>query len=143
MIDCVRVIAMSRLDALRPVSFEIPKSSTLTASRPSARRTQKRFAGFEIAVDDAERVRLGDGLARLEHELDGLLDRQRTRSARAAREVAPLQVLHHDVRSAGLQRPHVDDARDVLALDLDRRAGLADEPRDGLGVLERPRGAGT
>ena len=33
--------------------------------------------------------------------------------------------------------PDVDDARDVLALDLHRRARLAREARDGLGVAER------
>lgn len=43
---CVRVMAMSEPDADRPVSLEIPKSSTLTACSPSDRTTQKRFAGF-------------------------------------------------------------------------------------------------
>ena len=51
-----------------------------------------------------------------------------------AREIAALEVLHHHVRRAGLERADVDDARDVLALDLRRGARLAGEARDDLGV---------
>ena len=37
---------------------------------PSARRDEEQVRRLEIAMDDAERVRLGDRLAGLEHELD-------------------------------------------------------------------------
>ena len=92
---------------------------------------------LEVAVHDAERVRLGDGLARLQHELGGLLHRQRAALARARpTRSRPCEVLHDHVRSAVVERAHVDDARHVLALDLHRRARLALEAGDGVAVLQ-------
>src|SRR5205807_670922 len=45
----------------------------------------------------------------------------------------PIAVLHHDVRRAVVEATGVEDAHDVVALDLDRRLGLANEARDGVG----------
>ena len=56
------------------VSLEIPKSSTLTESWPSDRRTQKRFAGFQIPMNNSKRMGIGHRDARLKDELDRLLD---------------------------------------------------------------------
>jgi hypothetical protein len=42
----VRVMLTSGFEPAFAVTFEIPKSSTLTERRPSARRIQKRFAGL-------------------------------------------------------------------------------------------------
>ena len=53
--------------------LEMPKSSTLTSGVPSRRR-EKQVRRLEIAVDDAERVRLGERVARLQDVLGGLLD---------------------------------------------------------------------
>ena len=49
-------------------------------------------------------------------------------------EVAPLEVLHHDVGRAVGERADVDHPGDVLALDARGGARLAHEARDGLGV---------
>ena len=51
--------------------FEMPKSSTLTAAGRRRGVARKRFAGLQIAVDDPERVRLGERLAGLEQVVDG------------------------------------------------------------------------
>ena len=67
---------------------------------PSERRTQKRLRRLEVPVNDAERVRLGEGVAGLQHEVDGLLDRQRAPLLEPRGEVAALQVLHHHVGRA-------------------------------------------
>ena len=46
--------------------FEMPKSSTLTSGAPVDRLREEEVLRLEVAVDDAERVRLGERLARLE-----------------------------------------------------------------------------
>jgi hypothetical protein len=88
-------------------------------------------------VHDAERVRLGERLARLQHELHRLPGRQRPLFLEPGGQIAPLEVLHHHVRLARLQRRHVRDAGDVLALDLHGSARLAQEA---LGGLRAPEG---
>jgi hypothetical protein len=107
------------------VSFEMPKSSTLTCERPSRRSTRNRF---EIAVHDAERVRFGDRGARLRDVVGGDVDRQRTVVGEVAREVHAAQMLHHDVRTIPMAT-EVERAGHVLALDARRRLRLAQEPR--------------
>ena len=98
-------------------------------------RGEEEVRRLEVAVDDAERVRLGDA-----PRTPG--GRSSTASATASApalrdevaEVAALEVLHHHVGRAGLERADVDDAGDVLALELHGRARLAEEARDRLGV---------
>ena len=87
--------------------------------------------GLQVAVDDPERVRVGDGLAGLKDEVDGQLDGQGAPLLDPRREVAALEVLHDDVRRAVLQRADVEHASDVLALDLHGGSRLAQrtEPR--------------
>ena len=85
-------------------------------------------------MDDAPVVRLADGLAGLEHVVDGLVDRQGPSRAEDLREIAAREVLHHDVRSAGRQRAYLEHADHVLALDRCRGAGFADEARVGIVV---------
>ena len=75
----------------------------MTESLPSARLMQKRFAGFEIAVHDAEGVGLGDGLAGLEDEVDGQLGGERPALLEPRGEVPAVEVLHHHVGDAVLQ----------------------------------------
>ena len=94
---------------------------------------------LQIAVHDPERVRLGQRLARLQHEIDGLLERQRATQPHPLGEVVTLEELHHHVRRAGIERTDVDHPRDVLARDLDGRARLAREALDRLGVAQRLR----
>ena len=56
------------------------------------------------------------------------------RAGEGLREVLAVEVLHDHVRRAGVERADVEHARDVLAADLDRGAGLADEALHDLGV---------
>ena len=128
------VLVMSCPGAAGVVIFEMPKSSTLIESWPSARWMQKRFAGLRSRWTIPSACASAMRLARLEDEVDRLLDGHRAPRLEPRREVAPLEVLHDHVRRAVLELPHVGHARDVLALDLDRRARLAEEARDGLAL---------
>ena len=124
-----------------PVTFEMPKSSTLTTGEPSARRHEEQVRRLEVAVDDAERVRLGDRLAGLEHVLDGVARPAARRAlARARRGRAPSRYSMTMYGAPVSSVADVDHARDVLALDAHRRARLAQEALDRLGVLRAPRG---
>ena len=64
----------------RPASVDASRCRSRAPSRAPCRRrrrVEEEVLGLEIAVHDAERVRLGERLARLEHVVDGLGDRQR------------------------------------------------------------------
>jgi hypothetical protein len=80
---------------------------------------------LEVAVDDAERVRLGDGLTRLKDEVDRFLDGDRPSRLHDLGKVGALEKLHHHVGRAVVEHTHVDDLRDVFAPQADGRAGLA------------------
>ena len=88
-------------------------------------------------MNDPERVRRGDRVASLEHVVDRDLHGERSVRFEDGVQVAPFEVLHHDVRGPVLELPRVEDADDVIAPDLDRRLRFADEPRDSLRL--RPR----
>ena len=62
----------------------MPKSSTLMSGVPSGAAGQEEVGRLEVAVHDAERVRLGERLARLEDVGDRLVDGQRRRAPRRA-----------------------------------------------------------
>ena len=82
--------------------------------------------GLEIAVDDAERVRLREGAARLIHDRDDVLPRHRILALLRERgDVVALQVLEDHVRDAVLQRVDVHHADDVLARQTQGGARLA------------------
>jgi hypothetical protein len=89
-------------------------------------------------VHDAEVVRLGDRLAGLQEQIDGLDARNWTPALEDARQVLALEVLHDDERDA-VDRPGVVHAGDVLVLDAARGAGFAREPGAALGALGRRR----
>ncbi len=97
---------------------------------------EEQVRGLEIAVDDAVRVGLGEGLAGLQHVLDGLLSAERAALLDEVREVAAFEVLHLHERRAVLEHADVGDLGDVLARDLARGLGLAAEALDELSVLE-------
>ena len=80
-------------------------------------------------MDDAARVRLREPFERLEHVVDDEPSRERAASVGDLAEVGALEQLHHDERQAVGARVDVDDARDVLALELRARARLAEQPR--------------
>jgi hypothetical protein len=114
----------ARLRDLRDAEVE-----HLDRGRPVGAVGEKEIRGLEVAMNDAERVRLGERLARLEHELERLVDGERAALRERVREVEPLEVLHHDVRRTVGQRPHVAHLRDVLALDARCGARFAHEAR--------------
>jgi hypothetical protein len=91
---------------------------------------------LQVPVDDPERVGIGDGLARLQHEIDRQPRRQGPVRLEQRREVRALEVLHDDVRSPVVERADVEHARHVLAMDAHGRSRLAQEARDGVGVAQ-------
>ena len=48
----------------------------LDAGRPVGTSREKKVRGLQVAVDDTDRVRLGERLARLQDAVDRLRDRQ-------------------------------------------------------------------
>ncbi len=132
-----RVVLTSRLapGALRR-DLRDPEVEHLDGEAIVCAPDAEEICGLQVPVNDAQRVRLGDGLAGLENELNGLFGRHHTALLEPGREVAALQVLHDHVRSTVLKVPNVDHTRDVLALDLDRGPGFPRETRHGFGVPE-------
>ena len=95
--------------AVRAAStFEMPKSSTFTSGRAADAASQKEVRRLQIAMDDAERVRLAMRLARLDDVVHAPPRWSAPRSSRTCGEIAPVQVLHHDVGRARLERPDVE-----------------------------------
>jgi hypothetical protein len=80
-------------------------------------------------MDDAERMRFGDGLACLEQEIDGVGDREWS-ALDDRTEVLTFEELHDDVRRAFRSRADVDDLDRMLAAEARRRARLAHEALD-------------
>jgi hypothetical protein len=81
-------------------------------------------------MDDADGVRLGERGAGLDHPRGDLRDGQAAVVAQAIGEIDAVEVLHHEIRLAGLETTDVVHAAHVLALHLRRGAGLALEARD-------------
>ena len=86
-------------------------------------------------MDDAERMRLGDGLAGLKESRQSVAEGHRPVAPYHLPEVGAGQVLHDDVRRAGVERPHVEHLRDVLARERNRGARFAEEAPDRVRVL--------
>ena len=110
--------------------FEMPKSRILRSDRAVGAARDEEVRRLDVAMDDAERVRLGDALARLQHQIDDGLRHLRAVVAQDLVEVVALEVLHHHERRAVGHRADVHHARDVLAAQPDRRLRLAQEARD-------------
>ena len=107
----------------------------LHAVRPVGALGEEEVRGLEVAVDDAESVGLGDGLAGLEHHVDrdALIDPAVL--LQDVLEVHPVEVLHDEVRRARLQRADVVDLHRVLAAGCSTAARrLAHEARHHVGV---------
>lgn len=92
-------------------------------------RGQEQIRRLQIAMHDAGRVGLGQRLARLQHIGDGLRYRQRAALLDDALQVAPRQVLHHDVGQTLFQVSYVVDLRHVVAAESCGNARLALEAR--------------
>jgi hypothetical protein len=87
----------------------------------------KQVRGLEVAVHDAQEVRLGDGLACLQHVVDGLGRVQTAATLEHHVQVLTLEELHDDVGRSRLERVDVEDARDVLGADSGGCARLLQE----------------
>ncbi len=83
-------------------------------------------------MHDPEGVCFRDGLCRLEHVIDSGVGRELESLVELFRKVVALEVLHHHVRNAVIEGPHVENAGHVLVSDPHRRARLAKEPGHGL-----------
>ena len=99
-----------------------PEVQDLDDVRPVRALRDEEVGRLEVAVDDAVRVRLGDALADLHRVVDGERDGQRAARLDHLPEVRPLQVVHHHVGHVIAPHADVDDARDVLVLELLRRS---------------------
>src|SRR5262249_17001982 len=75
-------------------------------------------------------------LTYLQHTIDGLLHRQRPVFLEDAREVAALEVLHHHIWRAVVERAGIEHEHHVIALDLAHRTRLALEARAQLVAVE-------
>src|SRR3954467_13666890 len=87
-------------------------------------------------MHDAGGVRFRDRLHGFEDVADGFRDGQRAAPEQLLLEVVALEQLHHHVRRALLERTHVDDAADVLALHARGSPTLAAKTRRRLTLLE-------
>ena len=94
---------------------------------------EKEVRRLQVPVHDAEDVRLGDGLARLEHVVDRHDARQRTALLEEHVEVRSVEILHDEIGPT-VAVADIEDAHDVLAADLGRRASLLHEARGELRV---------
>src|SRR5262249_16653890 len=94
-----------------------------------APRREEQVRGLEVAMDDAEGVRVGDRLARFEHAADGLLHTELSGALEPARQVDAAQVLEDDEWRAARKPADIEPARRVRALEARRGLRLAQEPR--------------
>ena len=99
---------------------------------------EEEVGGLEVAVDDAERMRLGQRLARLQDVPHGLRDRQPLASVEHSGQRLPVEVLHDHEGDTLPGAPHVHDPDPVLALDPRRRPRLPQESLEHLPVEHVP-----
>ena len=90
---------------------------------------------LHVAMNDADAVGLGQGLARLHHVLDGLGHGDRSALLRERGEIAAVEVLHDDVRLAGLERADVEHLGDVLVAQAHHRLRLAEKAAGRFGLV--------
>ena len=117
----------------------MPKSSTLTSGEPSLRVVTNRLDGLRSRCTIPARVRFGDGVARLQHVVDGVLDVELRLAGEHLAQILAAQKLHDHVRQTRIEGAHVEDAHDVLALNGRGGAGLTDETRRRLVVVDHAR----
>ncbi len=94
------------------------------------------FSGFEIAVHDADRVRLGQRAAHFADDLDDLGGGHPADAVEPLAELLAVEQLHGDVRRA-VEDAVVEDLHDVRATERCGRLRLALEARLRLGHLRK------
>ena len=87
-------------------------------------------------MDNADGMRVSQGLTSLQCEVNRLIDGKRTRTSQSGAQIGPLQVFHYHVRRAILELAHVERARYVLTFDLNRGARFAREAHHGFRIAE-------
>ncbi len=97
---------------------------------------QEHVVRLDVAVDDAEAVRLAERARRLDEDLGRVLQAERADALDPLAELLAFEELHHDVRDLLAGQAVVEDLNDVRALDLGCGGGLAAEAGDGRGRLD-------
>ena len=95
--------------------------------------------GLQVAVDDAGGVRGGEGVEHLAHHTADAPRRQRRLLFDHLEQVGAVEQLHRDVEPAVLVRAEVDDLHRVGVREPTRRARLAVEALDHLGIASEVR----
>ena len=90
-------------------------------------------------MNDPDGMRVGHGDAGLKEKVDRLVDRQNPPAFEPRSQVFALEIFHHDVRCAVVERAHVGDASHVIALDADHRPGFPRKASHGI-VVRKPFG---
>ena len=95
---------------------------------------QEDIVRLEVAVDDAAGMGRGQRMADALHDVERARERRPRLGEEQLRERAPLEPLHHEIGGPVLELPEVEDLDDVLAADVARGLGLAEEAGDHLRV---------
>ena len=98
---------------------------------PRAERLEHYVVGLQVAVHDAEGVRLFERGERLFQHVGDTRERQRPLVVHHARQMSTAQVLHHDVRLTLLGAPEIEDGDRVRMAQTAGRPGLVEEARRG------------
>lgn len=98
-------------------------------------RDTEEVGWLQIAMHDSESVGFVDALAGLQDDLDGLRDGEGSALLHPSEQILALEVFHHHVGNARLQRAHVEDAGHVRAFDLRHQLSFPDEATEALAVL--------
>ena len=100
-------------------------------------RRQEDVLGFEVSVNDAERVGPAEGLAGLRDDVQDFIERQAVRALDVAEKVFSPQELHHDEWLAAGSGSVVEHAHDVHAVDFRDGMRFFPKPRQPLPVLRQ------
>ena len=68
-----RVVSISPEPSAVPATLAMPKSSTLTKSRPTGVAADEEIVRLDVAMDHAQAMGLAEGFERLPADLDGPL----------------------------------------------------------------------
>ena len=135
--------ASTRLIDARIDRFGEAEVDDLDARAPVGAAREKEIRRLEVAVNDAVRVGLGDRLGGLEDPVDRGRNGDRSPVGHDLLEVVPLEVLEHQIRRAALERPDVEHAHHVLALDARGHASFTHEAPDDFAVAAAHSGKST
>ncbi len=96
---------------------------------------QEDVRGFDVAVDDADRVRRPERVCHPRHEIDRLGRRDSSLAEEARSERLSVEPLHHEVGHAALGGPGVRHVHDVRMIQPAERSPLVSQPADEIGTI--------